>query len=75
MSLRLQIHYKFFSEYYLIAHSTWRVNMTTFYLIRHGKHNYDLVSGKNFIGHGFELAPLIEEGINQAIECSKDYRL
>jgi broad specificity phosphatase PhoE len=49
--------------------------MTTFYLFRHGKHNYDLVSGKNFIGHGFELAPLIEEGINQAIECSKDYRL
>lgn len=49
--------------------------MTTFYLIRHGKHSYDSVSGKNFIGHGLELAHLTEEGIKQAIECSKDYRL
>lgn len=49
--------------------------MTTFYLLRHGKHSYDSVSGKNFVGHGLELAPLTEEGIKQAIECCKDFRL
>jgi uncharacterized phosphatase len=49
--------------------------MARFYLIRHGKHTYDSVSGRNFIGHGLELAPLTEEGIQQAIECSKDERL
>ncbi|HBN86456.1 MAG TPA: histidine phosphatase family protein [Clostridiales bacterium] len=45
--------------------------MSVFYLVRHGKHDYDLVSGRNFIGHGLELAPLTDEGVNQAIECSK----
>ncbi|HEX2946499.1 MAG TPA: histidine phosphatase family protein [Clostridia bacterium] len=49
--------------------------MTTFYLIRHGKHDYDAVKDKNFIGHGLELAPLTEEGVQQAIECCNDERL
>jgi broad specificity phosphatase PhoE len=45
--------------------------MATFYLVRHGKHNYDSVLGRNFIGHGLELAPLTEEGVNQAVESGK----
>ncbi len=45
--------------------------MAIFYLVRHGKHDYDSVLGRNFIGHGLELAPLTDEGVNQAIECSK----
>ncbi len=49
--------------------------MATFYLIRHGKHSYESISGKSFIGHGLELAPLTDEGVNQAIECSRDTRL
>ena len=49
--------------------------MAVFYLIRHGKHTYESVNGKGFIGHGLELAPLSEEGISQAYECSKDIRL
>jgi broad specificity phosphatase PhoE len=49
--------------------------MVRFYLIRHGKHTYESVSGRNFMGHGLDLAPLTDEGIHQAIECSKDERL
>jgi len=45
--------------------------MAIFYLVRHGKHNYDSVSGNKFIGHGLDLAPLTDEGVSQAIECSK----
>ena len=49
--------------------------MTIFYLVRHGKHDYDSVKNKNFIGHGLELAHLTEEGIVQAEELSNDSRL
>jgi broad specificity phosphatase PhoE len=59
----------------LLVYTGWGEKMTTFYLIRHGRQNYDSVSGKNFVGHGLELSPLTEEGVNQAIECSKDNRL
>ena len=51
------------------------ISMAVFYLIRHGKHTYEPVNGKGFIGHGLELAPLSEEGVIQAYECSKDSRL
>jgi len=49
--------------------------MAVFYLIRHGKHTYDSVNDRGFIGHGLELAPLSDEGALQAYECSKDVRL
>lgn len=48
--------------------------MTTFYLIRHGKHEYDEVVEKGFKGHSFEFAPLSDLGILQADECGRDGR-
>lgn len=48
--------------------------MTVFYLIRHGKHTYESVKDKGFIGHGLDLAPLSDEGVMQVFECSKDIR-
>jgi len=49
--------------------------MARFYLVRHGEFTYKPVEERNFIGHGLELAPLTEDGIRQAVECSKDKRL
>jgi len=49
--------------------------MTVFYLIRHGEPTYQPVNDRNFIGHGLDLAPLTESGIQQLKETSKDNRL
>jgi len=49
--------------------------MTVFYLIRHGEPTYQSVNDRNFIGHGLDLAPLTEVGIQQLKETSKDNRL
>ena len=49
--------------------------MTVFYLIRHGEPTYQPVNDRNFIGHGLDLAPLTEIGIQQLKETSKDNRL
>ena len=40
--------------------------MSQFLLIRHGKPDYSLIKEKNFKGHGCDLAPLSNEGIEQA---------
>lgn len=49
--------------------------MTKFILIRHGNPDYSLIEGKEFRGHGCDLAFLSDDGIKQAIKVSKDKKL
>jgi len=46
--------------------------MTKFILIRHGKPDYSSVEERNFKGHGCDLAFLSKEGIEQAVNVSKN---
>ncbi|MCD4713922.1 MAG: phosphoglycerate mutase family protein [Clostridiales bacterium] len=49
--------------------------MTKFIFIRHGEADYNPIDERKFIGHGRDLSPLTELGINQLKETSKDLRL
>lgn len=49
--------------------------MTTFYLVRHGEPTYKPIDERKFVGHGRDLAPLTENGINLVRETTKDSRL
>ncbi|QSX06746.1 histidine phosphatase family protein [Sedimentibacter sp. zth1] len=49
--------------------------MALFYLIRHGQPDYSGCDERKYKGHGRDLAPLSEKGIEQVIETSKDARL
>lgn len=49
--------------------------MTTFYFVRHGEPNYRPIEERGFIGHGRDLAPLTERGIQQLKATSRDERL
>lgn len=49
--------------------------MTTFYLVRHGEPTYKPVDERKFIGHGRDLAPLTENGIEGVKKTAKDSRL
>ena len=44
-------------------------------MIRHAEPDYSLCDKHNFIGHGRDLAPLSQKGIEQAEETAKDKRL
>lgn len=46
-----------------------------FYLIRHGETDYSERGTKIYQGHGENLAPLTERGIQQILETAKDPRL
>ena len=49
--------------------------MALFYLVRHGQPDYSPCDERGYIGHGRDLAPLSEEGIEQAERTAKDVRL
>lgn len=51
------------------------VEMTQFIMIRHGEFDYSFCDERKFIGHGRDLAPLSDKGINQAKEAAEDPRL
>ena len=51
------------------------MNMSTFYLIRHGKPDYTYGDTHGFIGQGHDFAPLKTEKIEEVIETAKDKRL
>lgn len=49
--------------------------MTKLILIRHGEPDYSYVTERGFKGHGRDLAPLTQRGVEQARAASKDSRL
>lgn len=49
--------------------------MTQFYLIRHGEPQWDINEQYKLKGHGRDLVPLTNEGINQVYLTAKDVRL
>ncbi|MDF2542400.1 MAG: fructose-2,6-bisphosphatase [Herbinix sp.] len=49
--------------------------MAVIYLVRHGQPDYSPCDERGYIGHGKDLAPLSEEGIRQAEQTAKDFRL
>ncbi len=49
--------------------------MAIFYLVRHGQPDYSPCDERGHIGHGRDLAPLADEGIEQAERTAKDVRL
>lgn len=49
--------------------------MAIFYLVRHGQPDYSPCDERGYIGHGRDLAPLSDEGIQQAERTAKDVRL
>ena len=49
--------------------------MATFYLIRHGEPDYNVIADAGFYGFGVNFAPLTESGIMQAEQTAKDKRL
>lgn len=40
--------------------------------VRHGEPDYTLCEERGFIGHGIDMAPLSEKGVNQAKAAAKD---
>jgi broad specificity phosphatase PhoE len=52
-----------------------RMNMTLFYLIRHGEPDWDLNEQYKLKGHGRDLVPLTKIGIEQVYETARDQRL
>jgi broad specificity phosphatase PhoE len=49
--------------------------MAIFYLVRHGQPDYSPCDERGYIGHGRDLAPLSDEGIEPAERTAKDVRL
>ena len=49
--------------------------MTKFILIRHGKPDYKILDNTVLKGHGYDLAFLSQEGIDQAKKASENYLL
>jgi Fructose-2,6-bisphosphatase len=51
------------------------LRMAMFYLVRHGQPDYSPCDERGYIGHGRDLAPLSNEGMEQAERTAKDVRL
>lgn len=49
--------------------------MTQFYLIRHGEPQWDINEQYKLKGHGRDLVPLTNKGVNQVYLTAKDVRL
>ena len=49
--------------------------MTVFYLIRHGEPDWKMNEQYEFKGHGRDLVPLTETGVEQALKIAEDVRL
>lgn len=49
--------------------------MTVFYLIRHGEPDWKINDQYGFKGHGRDLPPLTETGVQQALKVAEDERL
>ncbi|MFO7637208.1 MAG: histidine phosphatase family protein, partial [Clostridia bacterium] len=49
--------------------------MSTFYFIRHGQQDHDVIKDMHFTGYGLELVPLTPLGETQAGDCAGDFRL
>lgn len=49
--------------------------MTTFYLVRHGEPDWEINEKYKLRGHGRDLVPLTQLGIEQVYKASKDERL
>ncbi len=49
--------------------------MTKFIMVRHGEPDYSFVKLRGFIGHGNDLAPLTNKGIEQIKNAAKNSRL
>jgi broad specificity phosphatase PhoE len=49
--------------------------MTTFYLIRHGEPDWDINEQYKLKGHGSDLVPQTQLGVQQVYLASKDERL
>ncbi|MFD1177824.1 histidine phosphatase family protein [Paenibacillus puldeungensis] len=49
--------------------------MTTFYLVRHGEPDWDINEKYKLKGHGRDLVPLTQLGVEQVYKASKDERL
>jgi len=49
--------------------------MTMFIMVRHGEPDYSICEKKKFMGHGNDLAPLSNKGIEQIKDICTDIRL
>lgn len=49
--------------------------MTQFFLIRHGEPQWDINEQYNLKGHGRDLVPLTDTGVDQVYAAAKDHRL